>query len=216
MIGNNFSETDFGDRLMRRRKKCGFRSQADLAEKIMPISQDDNEDGDEYARNVESKRKTISNWERGKATPSLADLIALCNILDCDIEYLIGDIDVPKKEVADVMAVTGLTQKAVDAFLQLSKDDMEILNEILVSPHLLELISAISKGAESPIIKKELIIEFMKERLGGKENEPFVKAVRKYIAEDMDKTFKFKATDSAGKLFDTVSEIVYERREMHG
>lgn len=119
MIGKNYSLLKFGDTLMKRRKACGFRSQANLAEKMVSISQD----GDEYSRNIESKRKTISNWEGGKAAPSLADLIALCNILDCDIEYLIGDIDVPRKETLTAMELTGLSEKTLKTVLNLHRNN---------------------------------------------------------------------------------------------
>ena len=141
MIGKNYSEIKFGDTLMQRRKACGFRSQADLAEKMIPISQD----GDEHARNIESKRKTISNWESGKTTPSLADLIALCNILDCDLEYLIGDIDVPRKETLTAMELTGLSEKTLKNVFNLRRNNqidwgLDTLNFLLESEKIKEFI----------------------------------------------------------------------------
>ena len=141
MIGKNYSEIKLGDTIMRRRKACGFRSQADLAEKMIPISRD----GDEHARNIESKRKTISNWESGKATPSLADLIALCNILDCDLEYLIGDIDVPRKETLTAMELTGLSEKALKTTSNLRRNNqiewgLDTLNFLLENEKIEEFI----------------------------------------------------------------------------
>lgn len=41
------------------------------------------------ALNIE--RRTISSWERGSTIPSLQNLISLCNLLDCNIEYFLTD-----------------------------------------------------------------------------------------------------------------------------
>lgn len=138
MLGKDFSIYDFGQRLADRRKACGYRSQSDLATAIVPLF----DDSDEYEKRIESKRKSISNWESGKHEPSISDFALLCELLECDPEYLLGTIDVPQKATKSVMDVTGLDEKAVSKLqreignvrlhylskLILQKDFWEILN----------------------------------------------------------------------------------------
>ena len=141
MFGTNYSKYDFGDRIAKRRKECGFRAQVDLAEKMVPPCQD----ADENARNVESKRKAISNWESGKAYPPLQDFALLCETLDCDPQYLLGDINVPRKETKSVMEITGLSQKATNALLSLRRNNkvdwgLDTLNFLLESEGMEDLL----------------------------------------------------------------------------
>lgn len=67
---------------------------------------------------------TIKNYENPnhKGSPKLSIVCNLCELLDCDIDYLLGRITVPRHETSDVMAVTGLTADAV-YFLQALNDD---------------------------------------------------------------------------------------------
>lgn len=109
MFGNNFSKYDFGNRLAERRKVCGYKSQTDLATRMVSACTS----GDEYARHIESKRKSISNWESGKHEPSVSDFALLCELLDCDPEFLLGDSKTPRKEIKSTMEVTGLSEQAI-------------------------------------------------------------------------------------------------------
>ena len=54
-------------------------------------------------------QNTVSNWEKGITLPPLSKLIALSNIFDCDIGYLLCDYDEPTRNLADVVEQTGLS-----------------------------------------------------------------------------------------------------------
>lgn len=41
-------------------------------------------------------RRTIGKWEKGKAIPSLENLIELSDLLDCSIDYFLGTGDLPE------------------------------------------------------------------------------------------------------------------------
>lgn len=158
MFGTNYSKYDFGDRIAKRRKECGFRAQVDLAEKMVPPCQD----ADENARNVESKRKAISNWESGKAYPPLQDFALLCETLECDPQYLLGDINAPRKETKSVMEITGLSQKAVERLSRISDTNKmtwwsSILNLVVENDSFPELLHVMTdyvddSGGEAEII----------------------------------------------------------------
>lgn len=116
MIYGNYSSI-LGKRIAERRKECGYKSQAALAEKMIPMCKDAEnasfDQADEYIKKVDSKRKAIGNWELGNAEPSLHDLVQLCNLLNCDMGYLLGEYPERRRQTADICAETGLSEGTV-------------------------------------------------------------------------------------------------------
>ena len=67
---------------------------------------------------------TIKNYENpNKEMSAQAEYLSIIYVIfyECDIDYLLGKIDVPRHETADIMSVTGLTDDAV-YFLNTLKD----------------------------------------------------------------------------------------------
>lgn len=70
--------------------------------------------------------RTLINWEKCKPTQkgrsSIPDgveiLIRLSEVLDCDIDYLLGKIDVPHRDTIDVSMATGLSIEAADRLIR--------------------------------------------------------------------------------------------------
>lgn len=84
--------------------------------------------------------KTVFAWERGAGC--MSDFIpALCEILDCDTEYLFGNSPMPHKETATAMDITGLSEKAVDSLISCKRvtvrpkdnDKIKALNTVIES-----------------------------------------------------------------------------------
>lgn len=55
---------------------------------------------------------TVKSWEAGEFLPSLYHFNKLCEILDCDADYLLGNIDRPYREAFNLETDTGLSAKA--------------------------------------------------------------------------------------------------------
>ena len=87
----------------RRKKKLSQQKLADAISSIMVDSDPDYKG---------TEQNTVSNWEKGVSLPPLSKLIALSEIFDCDIGYLLCDYDEPKRDLADVVEQTGLSGKA--------------------------------------------------------------------------------------------------------
>lgn len=66
-------------------------------------------------------QKTIESWELGRNNCSLTNIPYICEILDCDTEYLFGNSSTPHKEIADVSAITGLSPEAIENLKQIKK-----------------------------------------------------------------------------------------------
>jgi transcriptional regulator with XRE-family HTH domain len=115
----------FGARIKELRKLRGM-TQKQLAEDIGVSYQALN--GWENAASVNGKplkELQRDNLNRLKGFPREWDkTLVLCKILDCDIDYLFGNLPdgVYKNEVAEVSAVTGLSPKAVEAIIYRGKE----------------------------------------------------------------------------------------------
>lgn len=103
-MGNRYDITGIGKRIKQRRKTLGL-SQSALA----------------GAMGLNTDRRTIGNWESGSTKPGGAETyISLCDVLDCDMEYLFGNSKTPHKETASAMEITGLSEKAIDTLRSLN------------------------------------------------------------------------------------------------
>ncbi|MCI2047819.1 MAG: helix-turn-helix domain-containing protein [Faecalibacterium sp.] len=63
---------------------------------------------------------TVKGYERkaGGISLSLGTLEILCNALQCDAAYLLGEIDVPRREVAEICESVGLNPDVANHFEQ--------------------------------------------------------------------------------------------------
>ena len=97
--------------------------------------------------------RKIRNWQDGYSMPkTLNDFFALCELLDCDAEYLIGKQNFPRRDSLDAQAKTGLCSKAIDNLdkLQHSNDvfdavKLQCINALLSSQsNIDEIISSLA------------------------------------------------------------------------
>ena len=57
---------------------------------------------------------TIQSWEQGKSTPTAEALSNICDLLDCDADYLLGRIDQRTHDINDAHRYTGLSAAALE------------------------------------------------------------------------------------------------------
>lgn len=74
------------------------------------------------------RQSTISGWEKGSQLPPLQKLIALSEIFQCDIAYLLCDYDKKKKDVSEVSDFIGLSEQAVSFLLKCDKTIIDYLS----------------------------------------------------------------------------------------
>lgn len=65
-------------------------------------------------------RKKIERWENGQAEPTISEFKQLCDVLECDPEYLWGVCPTPRRETKQAMDITGLSENSI-AFLAREK-----------------------------------------------------------------------------------------------
>lgn len=151
--GNNYSKSKFGDILRKRRRACGFQSCSKLAVALLP-SANASSNPFYYEKSIETLRKKIERWETGQAEPNISDFKLLCDVLECDPEYLWGTCPTPRRETKQAMDITGLSEKAIDHIIAIKGSENERLielNKLLGSKeidHLLSLMSMFSYNIE--------------------------------------------------------------------
>ena len=112
------SAIEIGQRIQKARINSGYKTQEKLAEKM----------GCTY--------QTISKWERGESEPGYDKLNMLCDLFNCDSDYLIRP-SVQKsrrKQLESVQTYTGLSEKAIENLHRHNeKDDgyLDIVSRLL-------------------------------------------------------------------------------------
>ncbi|RGC79763.1 XRE family transcriptional regulator [Hungatella hathewayi] len=57
---------------------------------------------------------TIQSWEQGKSTPTADVLANICELLDCDADYLLGRINQRTHDITNAHRYTGLSPEALE------------------------------------------------------------------------------------------------------
>lgn len=112
----NISKMEMGEIISARRTEVGLTQQG-LADKMCG--------GYENLEGSANIQRKISSWENGKSFPKVDDFMTLCDALDCDPQYLCGEIDTPRRETRTVMEITGLGKKAAESLLGICKYDIQ-------------------------------------------------------------------------------------------
>ena len=77
---------------------------------------------------------TVQKWEQGKSTPTAEALANICELLDCDADYLLGRIDQRTHDIADAHRFTGLSPASLEQLHEykenLSKPNWEEIREL--------------------------------------------------------------------------------------
>lgn len=110
-------------------------------------------------------RNTLSKLENGaKVKLTLDTCLALCEIMDCDLDYLMGVNNCKTKDAQGVADYTGLPEEAVDTLHKLASDAgaFLLIEDLLTSPDLLRELGRayythwFSFHAVQPLLEKEL------------------------------------------------------------
>lgn len=95
---------------------------------------------EEFADKVGISRTTVVKYISPKYTnfPTVKDILKMCEVLECDSDYLLGLQPHPRKETTDICSVTGLSPAAV-ASLKARKQDQDNALPGEVPPGAMEL-----------------------------------------------------------------------------
>jgi transcriptional regulator with XRE-family HTH domain len=118
----------FGERVVYLRKKRGW-TQFELAEEISKLR----------GKLDAIHRTTVGKWEnwylKSQINMDSQNLISLCKVLGCDLEYLLGEIDTPQKITTDIASALKMSASSIEALQKYLQAYLDILSELLETDH---------------------------------------------------------------------------------
>lgn len=149
----------FAHRLKTRRIECGYSSRS-----VFAVAYDrryKNGDADLAGNNPhKSTQYSLKNYENKdhSSIPSVEVVANICEMLDCDIDYLLGKIDTPKHIYQAMNEMCGLSEKATEKLIYWKGRHVDytgMLNIILESGNFENvLFHAINLSEISPILEE--------------------------------------------------------------
>ena len=92
---------------------------------------------DDISQELEIAKRTYQKWEAGDSQPDALILPRLCELLDCDFNYLIGKISTPH-DTRQIEEITGLTYEAIETLKFLNDG----LKERSIHPRMADILNA--------------------------------------------------------------------------
>lgn len=198
----------FRDRFTKARERKGYKLK-DIAQLLDPNNED---------INAESK---VKQWSAGHNLPKAETLIKLADILGCDLDYLVGNIEEKSHNDKFICEETGLSESALEYIKELPEMEKDILNEFLCPESGLSTILKIIFAARYESCSSD---DLIKEQ-GGSADKELIEAVKKIAAakdeknllaayfslkepNEIIKNAKLKQLELKGKLQATFYEIM--------
>lgn len=113
----------FSERLTKLRKARGYKTQSALATEYnirFPSTRKGKKD-----ENTSGILGTIKNYENANhsGSPNLEIVLNLCEILECDLDYLIGKIECKEHDTQFIHDQTGLSENTIQHLISLNSSD---------------------------------------------------------------------------------------------
>ena len=89
---------------------------------------------DAFAEALGCSVESVRNWEQGRTVPETGTLFQIAELLDCDLDYLIGRIDKPTHDLQFITDELRLSEEAVKKLMQLSDRQLQSISEIIEHP----------------------------------------------------------------------------------
>lgn len=81
---------------------------------------------------VTDTTRKYSNWLKGKNYPkTIPELIDLCNVLNCDLDYFFSSLEAPTHDLDYISNTTGLSLESINELNLMTTNDKLILNTFI-------------------------------------------------------------------------------------
>lgn len=182
---------------LKKARKAKYKSQESFAEAIGVLD-----------------RKTISKWETGETEIPMTRLAEICNLLNCDMDFIFGKIDVFKNRISNITDETGLHEEAAKVLTD--SNYTEVLNTILPNPHFTKILRVLSDCSPEQINQTEgrIISDRLKDILSEKQHMSsatfrFLQDVSRY---GVSAYYKNILADEIGHMFDSIIEDYWSKQ----
>ncbi len=93
---------------------------------------------EKFADEIGISISALKTYMNGTRIPDIEILDRMCSALECDYDYLMGKIDKPKKDIADISEVTGLSYVVVNKLNWYKENNdiyLDLLNFLIENRH---------------------------------------------------------------------------------
>lgn len=74
------------------------------------------------------KRQTVAGWENGSPVKKLEQLVAMCELFQCDMSYLLCECSTKRAASQTVASTLGISEASVDILITAAKDKNPLLS----------------------------------------------------------------------------------------
>lgn len=118
-------------------------------------------------------RDTLSKWENGHSCPNIEQLLDLCNILECDPDYLLGRIEHTRNNMQIASDVTGLSEDAIKTIRGIRGDVCcDFLKDAGCEPDSLDIDDTYAPCIEE-LLKRTAVLDYIYKALTYSKTHPF-------------------------------------------
>lgn len=107
--------SSFTDNKQRKKEESKERKNFKLSfsEKLASERDDKGYTQEDFCKLLDISRDTLSKWENGHRLPDIEQLKRICEILDCDADYMTGKITARKHNTMKIINKTGLSETTI-------------------------------------------------------------------------------------------------------
>ena len=91
-----------------------YRKYGDFGDRLKKLRKERYKTQDDFAEAVGKKIETVRNWEQGRALPEMETFFKICDLLDCDLDYLTGRLQQKTHDLHFIHEETGLSENAIE------------------------------------------------------------------------------------------------------
>lgn len=142
----------------------------------------------------------FSSWRYKNVLPEIENLIIICNVLDCDMDYFLTTQEKLKKDIAHASETTGLKYETIELLEKIKKNSIKTytIDELLNHKDFEKLIQYIWEYTHSQ--NNEIIIHDI---VGEKPSES-------YVGDKQKELMKYRVSEIFGSILDDIYTFYQE------
>lgn len=114
---------------------------------------------DSFAEKFGLERRTIGKWELGTAIPSFENVLKICDLLECNIDYLLGKDDLTGFSTIALASHYSRIDKDIIEYAQKDNEYKDFLNHFMKPSNCYDLIKLISLSEWKLFLSKSSLDE---------------------------------------------------------
>jgi transcriptional regulator with XRE-family HTH domain len=103
----------------------------EIGKKIKSLRKSKFKTQDLFAEAIDVSVETVRNWEQGWTLAELGTFIRIAKILDCDLDYLLSDLECKTHDTQFIHDETGLSETAIKKMRSLNDAEKTLISDLI-------------------------------------------------------------------------------------